>query len=1098
MVAAGLAAAALGFTALLYVFAAAFRPDVVTPPRAVPASALAAVAAARARVQQLGDAPPPVITRTVDYTLGERARWWPRREAPVLQALVGEGRLPPVAARVGPEPVVMEGVDGIGQFGGTWHRLVNSITDFTTIYWRLSGSNLVRWSPLGYPLVPHVAKGWEISPDYRTYTLTLRRGMRWSDGHPFTCDDILYWYENEIIYFNQQPKFLRAGATRGRVSKIDDLHVRFEFSQPNPLFLERLASTGMNSDDYTEHLLPAHYLRRYHPALGDQALIRRTMDALKLSSPVAVYKQMKRHMNPEHPRLWPWVLHTFMPTAPQTFVRNAYYWAVDSAGNQLPYLDRLVMDIRTNNLIAVSAANGEPSMQERHIRYDDHVMLFGNAAQNGYEVYHWKPGTQSLFTIFPNLNRRVDPARPDTRWKHDLLNETRFRQALSLAINRRDIIDAEYYGQAEPAQIAPPPDSPYHNARLRNSFTAFDPERASRLLDDLGLTRRDGEGYRVFPDGTRMTFMLNATDYTGDGPAQFVIDDWARVGVRVILRSRARRLFEQEKMIFEHDFTVWTGESEFYPLVEPRNFVPTYFESFYAPGFGSWYQYGGLHGDPAARRPNAIEPPRDHPLRRAMELLDEATAMPLESDRIAHFNAVQEIAAERVWTISIATPPPQLVVVKNGFRNVPRTAFFGANFQSPANAGLETYFWAKPKEDPAIAAQTKEEIVTITPGPNSLSAIEAGGAEAGGIGRVVRWLMSGVLLTGLALVALRHPLIGRRLALMIPTMLVVSVIVFLLVQLPPGDFAETRVMRLEMEGTASSEELAAELRKNFHLDEPMIKRYARWMGFLWFASFEPAEAGLLQGNPGLSMEHEKPASEVIGDRIILTVVVSLATVLFTWIIALPIGIFSAVRQYSAADHVITFLGFLAMSVPSFLLALVTMYLAQRWFGLNVAGLFSPEFATMPGWTWAKVVDLLKHLWLPVVVLGFGSGAGMIRVMRANLLDELRKPYVTTARAKGVRPLRLLLRYPVRLALNPFISGLGGLFPQLVSGGAIVAMVLSLPMMGPTLFDALIAEDVYLAGSTLMLLSVLGMFGTLLSDMLLLWLDPRIRLGVGDR
>ena len=332
---------------------------------------------------------------------------------------------------------------------------------------------------------------------------------------------------------------------------------------------------------------------------------------------------------------------------------------------------------------------------------------------------------------------------------------------------------------------------------------------------------------------------------------------------------------------------------------------------------------------------------------------------------------------------------------------------------------------------------------------------------------------------------------------MIPTMLVVSVIVFTLVQLPPGDFAEMRVMRLEMEGTASSEELAAELRRNFRLDEPMPQRYARWMGFHWFTTFQPADEGLLQGNLGLSMEHEKPAREVIGDRIVLTVFISVATVLFAWAIALPTGIYSAVRQYSPGDYALTFLGFLGVSIPSFLLALVVMYLAKRWLGLNSLGLFSPEFATLPGWSWAKAGDFLKHVWLPVVVLGVGSTAGMIRVMRANLLDELRKPYVTTARAKGVRPLRLLLKYPVRLALNPFISSLGGLFPHLVSGGAIVAMVLSLPMIGPTLFDALIAEDVYLAGSLLMVLSLLGVVGTLVSDLLLLWLDPRIRLGANS-
>jgi ABC-type dipeptide/oligopeptide/nickel transport system permease component len=296
----------------------------------------------------------------------------------------------------------------------------------------------------------------------------------------------------------------------------------------------------------------------------------------------------------------------------------------------------------------------------------------------------------------------------------------------------------------------------------------------------------------------------------------------------------------------------------------------------------------------------------------------------------------------------------------------------------------------------------------------------------------------------------------------------------------------------------STDELAADLRKSFRLDEPMVKRYALWMGFVWFTTFDAADTGLLQGNLGLSMEHEKPVGDVIGDRILLTVVVSFATVVFTWALALPMGIYSAVRQYSAGDYVLSLLGFIGMSVPSFLLALVLMYLAKHWFDLTISGLFSPEFATMTGWSWAKFADLVKHLWLPVVVLGFGSAAGLIRVMRANLLDELNKPYVTTARAKGVRPLRLLLKYPVRLALNPLVSALGGLFPHLVSGGAIVAMVLSLPMVGPTLLDALVAEDVYLAGSMLMVLSLLGLVGTLLSDLLLLWLDPRIRLGSSGR
>lgn len=1094
----GFLAAALGVTALLYGVAAMLRPDVATPLRPVSTAQIAPVEQARRGARELDLRNPPVIARQVDYSLGAVAPWWPKTEAPALAELVREGRLPGVVERTGPEPVVLEGVDGIGRYGGTWQRFVNSFADLSTIYWRLSDSNLVRWSPHGYPLVPHLAKAWEVSPDFRRYVFTLRRGARWSDGAPLTSEDIVYWYEHEIKYFQLRPKFIRAGASLARVEKLDERRVQFEFDQPNPLFLERLASTGQNYEDFTEHIVPAHYLRQYHPALGDQELIQRTMHALELASPVAVYRKVKDYMNPAHPRLWPWVLHTRNPTPPHTFVRNPYYWAVDTQGQQLPYLDRLVLDIRMNNLIAVSAANGEPSMQERHIRYEDHTLLLGSAAANGYEVYHWKPSTQSLFTIFPNLNRMVEPGKPDTRWRHQLLNERRFRHALSLAIDRREIIRAEFHGQGEPAQIAPPRDSPYHNARLQQAFTEYDPARAGQLLDQLGLVGRDEEGFRTAPDGSRLAFTLNVTDYTNEGPAHFVIRDWARVGVRTMLRSRARRLFEEEKRTYTHDFTVWTSESEFYPLVEPRNFVPTYFWAFYAPGYGTWYQNGGLYGDPAAQRPSAIEPPRGHPVRHVMELLDAANAMPREADRIAHFNRIQEIAAEELWTISIATPPPQLVVVKNGFRNVPRTALFGAHFQSPANTGIETYFWAQPAEAAASVAMTKEAVENLQALSREDRSTGAPGSAGMTLAAVARWSPGVLLMAGLGAMAVRHPLIGRRLLLMIPTLLAVSVIVFALVQLPPGDYAQMRVARLEMEGTASNTELATELRRNFHLDEPFFQRYARWMGFWWFGTFDPTDTGLLQGNLGLSMEHEKPVSEVVGDRLLLTVVVSLATVLFTWAIALPTGIFSAVRQYSAGDYLFTFIGFLGVSVPSFLLALVVMYLARRWLGADVEGLFSPEFATVPEWTWGKVVDLLKHLWLPVVVLGFGAAAGMIRVMRANLLDELKKPYVTTARAKGVRPWRLILKYPVRVALNPFVSSLGGFFPHLISGGALVAMVLSLPMLGPTLLDALFAEDVYLAGSMLMLLSVLGVAGTLMSDLVLLWLDPRIRLGSASK
>ncbi|MFO1447357.1 MAG: ABC transporter substrate-binding protein [Opitutaceae bacterium] len=1094
----GSVAAFIGMAALVVICGWIVRPDLNAP---VPQRSPAEIAEVEARREVRLDAGhPPQLVLAADYAEGVRAPWWPRGEAPVLSNLVRQGKLETVAQRVGPEPVVLRGPDGTGKYGGDWLRLANSIEDLRTIYWRLSYPNLVRWSPQGRPLVPHIAKAWQSSPDAREWTFTLREGMHWSDGHPFTADDLLYWYECEVLYFKASPRVLRASGGIGRVEKVDRLTVRFIFSQPNPLFAERVASVSGDPQLYADYCTPAHYLRRFHPEFGDKAAIAEAMRTLGQSSPLAVYRRLKHHLNPEHPRLWPWVYRTYSPNAPHVFVRNPYYFAVDSEGNQLPYLDRLVLDIRPSNLIGLAAATGQPNMQERHLRYEDHVLLMSEAARNHYSVYHWQPATRSVFTVFPNLNRRVEPAKPETGRKHALLNDDRFRQALSLAIDRRAIIDAELNGQTQPAQLDPGPDSPFHNPDLLTAFTAHDPDRANALLDAAGLTGRDGEGFRTFPDGTRMTWFMHLTDMTANGPAQFIVEDWARVGVRCVARIKARKLFESEMNAYEHDFTVYTGESEFYPLIEPRSFVPTYRWSSFAPGFGIWFQNGGLHGNPAAQRSNAIEPPAGHPLRRTMELYDEILRTPDEARRIALFREITDIGARHLWHISISTPPPQLTVVSDGLRNVPRRALVGANLQSPGNTGMELYFWQDPPPAPAAtAAQLEHTMLHVDPMPGApLEEGETAVGTAPHESGLLRGLILAVLGLALVGIAVRHPFIGRRLLLMIPTLGVVSILVFVIVQLPPGDFVETKLMELEMAGGAASEQQVADLRRDFHLDQPMTVRYLHWIGLKWFFTLDPEDRGLLQGDLGLSMEHNKPVNDVVGDRILLTVVVSLATLLFTWAVALPIGIYSAVRQYSLGDYTLTLLGFLGMSVPPFLLAVVLMWIANRWFGLSVSGLFSPEFATMPGWNGAKVMDLLRHLWIPVLVLGVGGTASMIRVMRANLLDELKRPYVTTARAKGVRPLKLLFKYPVRLALNPFVSGLGGLFPHLVSGGAIVALVLSLPMVGPVMLDAVLVEDVYLAGSMLMVLSLLGVCGTLVSDLLLLWLDPRIRMEGGSR
>jgi peptide/nickel transport system permease protein len=320
----------------------------------------------------------------------------------------------------------------------------------------------------------------------------------------------------------------------------------------------------------------------------------------------------------------------------------------------------------------------------------------------------------------------------------------------------------------------------------------------------------------------------------------------------------------------------------------------------------------------------------------------------------------------------------------------------------------------------------------------------------------------------------------RRLVLAILTIWAVSVLAFVIIQLPPGDYITSYIAQMSSGGGFVSQQEAEALRREYGLDQPVWVQYLRWM------------RQVLLGRFGMALEWGKPVSEVIGDRLWLTMVVSVAAVLLTWLLALPIGIYSAVRQYSAGDYVATFIGFVGLAVPSFMLALVIMYVGFRYFGANIGGLFSDEFVEAP-WTLARVWDLAKHLPVPALILGLAGTAQLIRIMRANLLDELRKPYVVTARARGVSEWRLILKYPVRVALNPFASTIGYLLPYVVSGSIIVSLVLSLPTVGPLLLRSLVAQDMFLAGTIVLLLGVLTVVGTFLSDLLLMWIDPRIRM-----
>jgi peptide/nickel transport system permease protein len=322
--------------------------------------------------------------------------------------------------------------------------------------------------------------------------------------------------------------------------------------------------------------------------------------------------------------------------------------------------------------------------------------------------------------------------------------------------------------------------------------------------------------------------------------------------------------------------------------------------------------------------------------------------------------------------------------------------------------------------------------------------------------------------------------LARRIFTMLLTLLAVSALVFIIIQLPEGDYLTSYIAELESQGEAVDPQKIAYLKKEFSLDKPPWMQYLLWI------------SGIVQGDFGRSIEFDLPVVDVIGDVFLFSLILNFSIIVFIYIVAFPIGVYSATHQYSWGDHGLTFIGFIGLATPNFLLALILMFLARKYFGTSIGGLVDPSFENQP-WTFGKIISLIEHLVVPVIVIGTSGTAGMIRRLRANLLDELNKQYVVTARAKGLSENKLIFKYPLRMALNPFIADIGNLLPQVISGSVIVAVIMDLPTTGPVILDALVSQDMYLAGSFLLFVSLLTVVGMFVSDLLLAVLDPRIRL-----
>ncbi|CAK8725596.1 ABC-type dipeptide/oligopeptide/nickel transport system, permease component [Candidatus Electrothrix aarhusensis] len=1098
----------LGVTSLLLLFffcSVLFSPSLTTNTASSSFSSDQKAREAELAVLEDQSVDPDHIMRVqvdVDYSEGKNAAWYPKEESPILTSLVEKGELPPVAKRVGEEPLVLKGLHGVSNYGGTMYRL-NGFPGP-----RVTPIHLVRFSPQGFPLVPNVAKSWSISKDGRRFTFTLRKGMKWSDGHPFTSADILYWWEREQCDKSVSPdgpmsKYLHRGKPM-TVEAPDPQTVVFAFADPYFTFLATLASSA----GYYMTQSPRHFLLLYHPELGDQQRIQDVMQRHNLISKRAVYMMVRNRV--ERPSIAPWIRRTEQITPPDTMVRNPYYWGVDTEGRQLPYMDRMVATEKSKDMVVISAAQGEVTVQARYLRNEDYTLLMRQRQTYGYQLHHWTNGGGSTWAMAFNLNRRVPQGDREAADKAKLLADKRFRQALSLAVDRQTIIQALFGGKGSPHAVGPASTSPFHFSTLQQNYSRFDSAKAEEMLDTIGLTERDPDGFRRFPGGPSLLFDINYCAFTGEGAGQFIVEDWRQIGIHARMRAQDRSLFYVEKVAGIHDISVWGGYGAYFPLLDLRYYCPLNSESNFAIRNATWYTSGGMFNKGGTVRGTPLA--KEHPLYQALLLNEQIKQAPTFTERRTLFGELLKLTEENVYVLNITTPLPTLAVVKNGVKNVPLKGVYSWPFQSPANLGLETWCYAEPKMSAAEIRDITHELSHITPvrplhgigvqqpeqptpsAPAVTTPLSRSAASL--IGPLIRYGIWLALLLLLIMLIFRFPFVGHRLLIMIPTLILISIITFVVIELPPGDAISSKIMQMQEAGGDVNQKEIDEMKTLFRIDESAWDRYAWWIGLDWFATHEGKDEGLLQGNMGRSMMDLKPVNDKVGDRLLFTFLISLSTILFTWAVALPIGIYSAVRQYSFFDYLFTVGGFIGMCIPGFLLALLLMFAAESWFGISVSGLFSPEYATQSEWSQGKVMDLLRHIWLPIFVQGVAGTAGMIRVMRANLLDELQKPYVVTARAKGLRPMKLLFKYPIRLAFNPFISGIGNMFPELISGGAIIAIVLSLPTIEPMQLNAVMQQDMYLAGSILMLLSLLSVLGTLFSDIMLIIFDPRIRTAGG--
>ncbi|HLS28407.1 MAG TPA: ABC transporter substrate-binding protein, partial [Opitutales bacterium] len=533
-------------------------------------------------------------------------REWPEstgrffQEAPLLRAQVEEKKLPPVEERLPENPLVIVPPEQIGPYGGNWNQFSIGPADLGVMA-SLSYETLIRWDPLLQDFRPNLASDWEVDREARNFTFFLREGVRWSDGEPFTADDILFWYEQVLLNRELTPIlsniFVRGGEIM-EVEKIDRFTIRFSFQEPHGLFLQWIANPLLEE----AVKFPRHYFRRFHPDFIDPQHLENEARRLGFSAWYQLFHDKAEWWNREKPALQAWILERPPPARQITFVRNPYYWKIDSEGNQLPYIDRLTFEIVSAETMTLRFLQGDAGMQFRHVDPLRYPLFMENRKNGNYRVLEWISSSGSG-VLMPNLNHR-DP------FLKNLMNDRRFRIALSHAIDRKEINETRYLGMGKPMQLGPTFTTPFFRDEYVDTYVSFDPEKANRLLDEIGLEKRDRRGIRLRPDGKPLELTIETFDEAIDrGTLQLVADGWRSVGIETHVTEYARPLYYERMPARLHDIAVGTNSSLHTPLLDHMYFVPYGLGARHALEYAAWFMSDGERGE---------EPPDE--MKRAMEI----------------------------------------------------------------------------------------------------------------------------------------------------------------------------------------------------------------------------------------------------------------------------------------------------------------------------------------------------------------------------------------------------------------------------------------------------------------------------------------------